>query len=29
MKYGLFPNRLFVGDAVTDEIDRQFIIDNC
>jgi hypothetical protein len=29
MKYGQFPNRLFIGDLVDDEVDRQFIIDNC
>jgi hypothetical protein len=29
MKYGLFPNRLFVGNLVNDEIDRQFLIDSC
>jgi hypothetical protein len=29
MKYGQFPNRFFIGDLIEDEVDRQFIIDNC
>jgi hypothetical protein len=27
LKYGMFPNRLFIGEILEDELDRQFIID--